>query len=625
MHIDTNKTLSRAYDAEISHVDEENKTVTLSFSSEAPVQRNYGSEVLSHDEGAVNLERMTTAPLLWNHNHDVVLGKVVKANIVNGRGEATVKWSSRAAAKDYWGDVREGILSNVSVGYKIDEYTPITEGKKAIGIRATRWTPYEISILGVPADNSVGIGRSLDEPEVVTTVEETEPQLRSNEVYATTLVSNEVATQEITNMSEVDINEVRAQELDRIRAIQALGTQFQVPQDEVNKMIEGDKSIADVRGIVLDRLKSQAPNINPAPELGLSKKEKRSFSIAKLALAMAEGRPQDAGLEFEASRALEAQNITSKHGGIVIPLMDIETRANPDYLAQTFAQGGALVQTELHQEKFIEYLYNKSSVMQLGATMLSGLQGNIAIPKQNGTSTTYWLNPEGADITESGFPFSQIMMTPKVLGARSQWSYLAMRQPTLDIESLIRADFQHQISLAMDLAALSGSGTGGVPLGIINQPGVNTLSLGTNGGALTFKAITDLIKTVEQNNALIGDAGFLTNARVKYALMNTLKSTGDTASNYIMQSAGDLLGTKAVVSEQVSSAYTKGTGTNLSALIFGVWSELYIGTWSTAEILVNPYGAGFNSGSIDIRIMASMDTQVRHPQSFSLYKDIVAA
>lgn len=624
MNIDINKTETRGYSADVSAINEESRTVTLSFSSEAPVKRSYGSEVLSHAEGAVNLERMGTAPLLWNHNTDIVLGKVINAFVENGRGYAAVKWSTRTEAQGYWNDVKDGILSNISVGYQIDKYEPILDGKKTVGIRATSWKPYEISLLGVPADNSVGIGRSLEEdPEPI--VEEVAE--RAEEVYAANLPSIEVATEQksIITMEE-NITDIRAQELARMKAINSLGTQFKVPQTEINQMIEGDKSIDEVRGIILDRLsKNQAPAINAGvQELGLSQKEQKSYSLVNLVRAAAAGRPETAGLEFEAHRALLNSGIVTKENGYLVPFGDLTMRA-PNYLAQTAAQGGNLVATELHSDKYIDYLYNQAKVVALGATVLTGLQGNIQIPKQNGASTTYWVNPEGSDVTDSAFTFSQVPMTPKVLGARAQYSYLAIQQPTLDIESLIRADFAKQIALAMDLAAINGTGASGQPLGILGQAGTNTVALGTNGAALTYAKLLECIKNVEAANALIGTAGWLINTKTKFSLMNTLKSSADTASNFIMTEPGNLLGYRAETSEQVPGNLTKGSGTALSALVFGVWSELYIGQWSTAEMLVNPYGAGYNSGSIDIRIMATMDVAVRHPQSFSKVVDAVSA
>lgn len=145
--------------------DADTDTFELSFSSETPVARQYGDEVLSHAAGAVDLSRLNdSAPLLFNHNPDQLLGVVDSARVVGGKGRATVRWgtSPEAAAKRQ--DVAIGVLRNVSVGYQINEMDQDEDGTYV----ARNWTPVEISLVSVPSDPTVGIGRSLENDSVKT-------------------------------------------------------------------------------------------------------------------------------------------------------------------------------------------------------------------------------------------------------------------------------------------------------------------------------------------------------------------------------------------------------------------------------------------------------------------------
>ena len=135
-------------------------TLTLSFSSESPVARSFGDEVLSHAAGAVDLSRLNDgAPLLWNHDPNQLLGVVESAQISSSKGRAVVRWGASPEAQQRRADVENGVIRNVSVGYQIDELQ--RQGEVYV---ATSWTPLEISLVSIAADPNVGIGRSLSQP-----------------------------------------------------------------------------------------------------------------------------------------------------------------------------------------------------------------------------------------------------------------------------------------------------------------------------------------------------------------------------------------------------------------------------------------------------------------------------
>jgi len=142
----------------------------LSFSSEEPYDRWWGTEILSHSEGALDLTRLNSiGVVLYNHNRDKVIGKILRAWVEDGRGKAEIEFDSDADSEVIYQKVASGTLKGVSVGYMVEVWEEVAANKKSSDGRftgpcdiATRWTPFEISIVSVPADPTVGVGRSKD-------------------------------------------------------------------------------------------------------------------------------------------------------------------------------------------------------------------------------------------------------------------------------------------------------------------------------------------------------------------------------------------------------------------------------------------------------------------------------
>ncbi|WP_234729715.1 phage major capsid protein [Acidocella facilis] len=290
--------------------------------------------------------------------------------------------------------------------------------------------------------------------------------------------------------------------------------------------------------------------------------------------------------------------------------------------------GASLVATTLLAGSFIDVLRAKARVMSLGPTLLSGLVGNIAIPRQDEPASAYWLDPEGGDTGESEGSFDQVTLIPKTVGARSQYTRQLLMQSTPDIEMLVRNDLAKVLALAIDAACISGTGANGQPTGILNTAGIGSVVLGANGGPLTIDALIELETTLTEANVDEENLAYLTNAKQ----IGGLKGLKDANGRYLWTqypgvfgqrtpTPGEINGYPVARSNNVPGNLAKGTGTNLSAAIFGNWSDLIIGEWGAIEILPNPFGAGFNSGSIDIRAFQSVDVKLRHPASFAAITD----
>lgn len=606
----------------------EDRTLDLSFSSEYPVERWFGNEILSHARGAADLSRLNDgAPLLFNHNMDEIIGVVENARIDGSskRGMATVRFADTERAREVMGMVNDKIIRNVSFGYRINEMQD--EGKDTY--RATKWQPYEISLVTVPADPSIGVGRSV-------TAEERDVIVRrDHQPGAAAPSQNEVNMTQATNAADnaVDIKVVQSEavqaERARIATISALGEKFH-NADLARSLVDGGKSIDEARAAFLEIVGRSAakPVVEGAADLPLTDKEKRDYSVVRAIRAAVTGKWEDAGFERECSAAI-AKRTGKDTAGFFMP-MNIRNASASAYAVGTAGAGttgGTLVATNLLASEFIEVLRNKARVVQLGARMLTGLVGNVDIPRQTSQTATYWVT-EGADVTEAEAAFDKISLSPKTIGARSQITRNMMMQSTPDIEMIVRNDLATVLALGIDLAALSGSGTSGQPTGILNTSGIGSVVGGAAGAAITLDHIIALETSVTSSNAPEDNLAYLTNAKAIGAL-KTLKST---TGQYLWTNSpngqrsgtpGEINGYTVARSNQVSSTGSKGGTNNLSTVVFGNWSELLIGEWGVLEILPNPYGSGYNSGSVDIRALQSVDMGVRHAKSFAAMTDAI--
>jgi HK97 family phage major capsid protein/HK97 family phage prohead protease len=566
----------------------EERTYDFPFSSEFPVARYFGNEILSHEAEAADLSRLNDgAPLLFNHNPDRVIGVVERAYIDGNkrRGYARVRFSRNAFAQEILGDVKDGVLRNVSFGYSIDKMEERGSGDYV----ATAWSPYEISVVSIPADKTVGIGRSLvptsdaasaaPTPDPLPPMENTTPDLA--------VVRSEAAEAERT----------------RIADISALTSKHNM-DDLGRQLIEGGRSLDEARAAVLDKMNiHQEPVTMSAAEIGLSARESRKFSFLRainyLANPTDRSAREAAAFEIEASDAAAAK-LGRQSRGITIP-QDVLRR---DLNVGAATAGGNLVATELDAGSFIDLLRNASALDQAGATVLTGLTGNVAIPRQSGAGTAYWVAESGAP-TESQQSVDQVSLTPKTVAAFTDYSRRLMLQSSIDVENMVRTDLATVLALKIDLAGLYGTGSNSEPLGLKLTTGVGTEDFAA--ATPTFAEVVALESDVATANALMGSPVYLMNAAMRGGLKTKQKDAG--SGLFVME--GDLVnGYRGVLSNQVASG----------DLWFGNFADLIIGYFSGLDLMVDPYTHS-TSGTVRVVAMQDVDIAVRHPESFSRGND----
>ena len=571
--------------AELTTFDEvEDRTYEFPFSSEFPVARYFGNEILSHEASAADLSRLNDgAPLLFNHNPDRVIGVVEGARIDSKgrRGYARVRFSRNAFAQEILGDVKDGVLRNVSFGYSIDKM----EERGSGDFVATAWAPYEVSIVSVPADKTVGIGRALTPTKPAASAAPSPDPLPSMETNATDLA---VVRAEAVEAERSRIAEISAM-CDKHNMVE-LGRQ----------LVESGRSIDEARAAVLDKMNIQQEPVNmSAAEIGLTAQESRKFSFLRainyLANPTDRSAREAAAFEIEASDAAAAK-LGRQSRGITIP-QDVLRR---DLNVGTASAGGNLVATDLDAGSFIDLLRNASALDQAGATVLTGLTGNVAIPRQSGAGTAYWVAESGSP-TESQQTIDQVSLTPKTVAAFTDYSRRLMLQSSIDVENMIRTDLATVLALKIDLAGLYGTGSNSEPLGLKLTTGIGTEDFAND--APTFAEVVALESDVATANALMGSPAYLMNAAMRGNLKTTKKDAG--SGIFIMEN-GEVNGYPGVLSNQVAA----------NDLWFGNFADLIIGYFSGLDLMVDPYTHS-TSGTVRVVAMQDVDIAVRHPESFS--------
>ena len=569
-------------------------SVELSFSSENPVSRGWYTEILSHSPECIRVgERQQHMPLLFNHNPNDLLGVVERAWLGEDRRQhAVVRFAQDERGK--WAEqmVRDGILTNVSFQYQIYDYREETKDV----FRAIDWEVFEISLVTVPADESVGVNRS--DPGKVA------PEPKSDE-------SAREAQKEETKMTEKSSDDILREERARVAEIDALCRQHDMDANWRNQMINEGASVDMVRSAILKKIAAERSARPASPVADMSKKERGQYSLMRAIKLMSSGRSVD-GLEKEVSDQLARSQGLSETSGLYIPSA-VGSRA--------WTGGDNLVGTQHMAEEFVSYLRERSVLANLGARVLSGLVGNVEIPAMEGGATVYW--GKDKDITQSDATFGSVELTMKQAGALMTIPRSLLIQSTPAAEQIIRDDLFNALAEAVDKAAIAGTGTD-QPTGLLSTSGIGEIALGTNGGLVTWDTIIDMATKVREAKVLAGSFAYLVNPTT-LGFLQKMKDTTDRPlwHQSIIEGRPNLLnGYRVVDSTLVPSDLSKGTASKkCSALIFGAWNELLMGEWSAVEITLNPYGSAFASGGTQIRAIQNIDTVVRRPAAFCVVKD----
>ena len=607
-------------------VAEDDRTIEFPFSSEYPVGRYFGEEILSHERGAADLTRLNDgAPLLFNHDPNRVIGVVERGWIDDKkkRGYVSVRFSRNAFAQEVLADVKDGVLRNVSFGYQIREMDQRGEGEFV----ATSWGVHEVSVVSIPADPTVGVGRALDAQPAAPAAPQTptpQPVVEMENTPDLSVVRAEAAA------------EAAKAERTRIASITALADKHGMA-DLGRQFVESGRSIDEARAAVLEKL-GEKP-VDPVKPIEMDQREQANYSITAGIRAALTGdwSSREAGLVREMSQEVMRTSGLQASGkrSFFVPFSALQQRAT--YVTSGATTGGNLVATDLLADEFIEALRNNSIMLGLGIRTMTGLVGDVAIPRRASVANTYYLGTETTAITQSESTFDQITMAPKNLAALSKYSRQTLLQGTPGIEQLVRRDLTDGINLAIDLGILNGSGSSGQPTGIMQTAGIGSVALGTNGGAITVESLVDLEEQVLIDNGALNrdNIAYVTNAKV-LAELKKLRAGGSTTGDgpFLVNNQLDALGRGGTptsvngyplyVTNQVPSNLTKGTSSGVcSAVLMGDFSQAMVGFWGNGlEITVGEDSDDFSKALTSVRGIVTYDVAVRHAESFAAILDV---
>ena len=582
-------------------------TFTFPLSSEEPYARREGNEVLVHDAGAVDLSFLNSgnAPLLDSHRRyeglKAQIGVVKRAFLRDRRLYVEVRFSQKEDAQEIKRDVMDGIVKNVSVGYTVLKTEPsVNPGE----YRVTRWQPTEASFVSIPADTTVGVGRSAT--------------VRTTAMPDPIQMPDPAALQAARGAELADAQR-------EIFALAAVHNQRELADAHVDEAVRKGEipSLAAFRGKLRQALPEDKPLVNR--DIGLKPMETQRFSIVNLARSFADGATDSdvkrAAFERAACAAAAEKDPSAAERGFVLPAelmsswsnfeVDGVRSSNPQVQQQIRAAlstgvNTQVIYTEHLADRFIDNLRNASSVLQAGVTVLGGLDSNVEIPGASSNGTAAWLAAEAANAAEVVQTFRKITLSIKDVAGYTDMTRRMLMQSSIDMEAFVRNNLVLNMAEAIDLAGLSGSGASGVPTGLKNTAGIGSVSYAAVGASPTWAEIVAFETAVASANALRGNPVYLGPASMR----GYLKSTEKAASTgiYLMQSndAG-LNGYPFITSNQVAAA----------DMYFGNFADMLMGMWGSLS-LERDTAALFLSGGVRLRAIQSVDFGVARVGSFCL-------
>lgn len=642
--------LSRSTDAEAT-------VLEFSLSSEAPFERYFGIEILSHADDAVDLSRLADGrhPLLVNHDTDRQVGVIEAAALKDKKLRVRARFGRSALAQEIAADVDDGIRSLVSVGYMIKEveareldaagqmkvrkmtgeefrremsakygadfYRAGPSATRANEADAsppvyivTRWQPFEGSIVAVPADVDVGVGRAAAAAQETPPAPEATPATSAANTPPPAIVTVHIErTRTMNEPTPADLERARTA---GILALAEQYAKFLQPKDAAEAIRSG-KTVEQFKDLILDRMQSNATAT--AGQLDMTPKEVQRYSLARALVASITGDWSKAGLEREASLAT-ARVFGKSPEGFYVPL-DYFRR---DFNIGTSSEAGNLRETGLRTDLFSDALRNAMVLGGLGVRFLTGLSGNVDIPRKSTAGSVGMLSEIGS-AAETSPATAKSSLSPKRIGAYVEVSKQALLQSALALEPMLRDDLLMGAARKIEDQVLNGVGSSNEMTGIRNTSSIGTVTAGTNGATLAWSHLVDLESACANVNAEPGLlAGYVVNTKTRGRAKQVTKST---YMPWLWQDgATPLNGHRVAVTNALPSNLTKGTSTTIcsAALFSSDWSMQVIGLFGAPDIVVDPYSKA-DTGQVKITLNQFADTANRQPEAFAKIEDVLTA
>lgn len=598
---------------ERSSINEEERSIELSFSSEHPVLRRNGYEILSHrsEDADFSFIGSGAAPVLLGHDSSQQIGVVQSAGIVDGVGRAQIKFSRSGLGQEIFNDLVDGVRQNVSVGYSTSQKK--LDGKiEDVNAYRYAWQPYEISIVSLPADPTIGVGRAADEETIINTdiPTATEAQMSDQNL--------EIPEIEATVAEQRSAEVTKTTRAANIADVTAICKRYGF-EDKVEEFVTSERSLEEIKAEIIKEwsARNKATTFSQAPAIHV--KQERSYSLGKAIVAASTGNWKDAGYEREQSQELahKSERNWNEHTFHVDPNMVVRSSNTVGGVGS----GAELVGTQYMPERLIDALWNKTFLGSLGTDSMLGLQGNASFPVINSNATSTFVGEVGPLPAAQSLGTALKTISPKQMVSKFEYSRQLLVQGLPNIEAKVMDQLYRSIAQKLDEVALANSGVTLSTTGLLNEI-TQVVSMGTNGGIPTLAAFWELQKALINSKTLQGNLAYLTSGSAFATMHTTLKDSANTASGYILADGQNTLnGYPLVWSQNVPNTLSKGTGTNLSAAILGNWSDLLVAQWGSIQVEIDPFTAADTSQYL-VRSYSFWDMLIKRPESFAIIKDL---
>lgn len=584
-----------------SRAQEAERTVEATLSTEQPVFRGDYNEILRHTEEAVDLIRAKDGlPLLWSHNAEQQIGVVENIRVYDNKLRGRLRFSEGKLGQEKFRDVQQGILRGISIGYVIQDYETRQQDDYRDDLIATRWQPFEVSAVTVPADTGAGIGRALEFGEL------TKPPADLETMDWQYGIRNRYA----------------------IIACLENCPDFQPAIEELQKRILAAKTEADRQeaGELYTAIFTQATQ-HPDVELHDHKlrytqedKDMIPEKFSPFFNTKTSRRDDPANFSLCRALAMTFDPNAAREGGMEYEIMQDAARSRGKSLGERYTlpeaalfrsvtkggSGGNLVGDEHLAGQFVPALRERLITGRMGATILPGLVSDITIPRSTADSTAGWIAGDGSDAVSASDPtYDALSLTPKTVGCYTTLSRKMLLQGTPASEQLVRDTLSFAVAKALDTAAVNGSGSSNQPLGILGQTGVDS---DTYSSAPTFGEIVDMEGALMTDDADMGSLGYVTTGAMAAILKQTPVVTAMDTMIWTANGEGQgrMNGYRAMTSNLIPTGY----------IVFGNWRDLLVALWSGLDFVVDPYTRAAY-GDVIITIFQDADIAVRHGESFA--------
>lgn len=327
--------------------------------------------------------------------------------------------------------------------------------------------------------------------------------------------------------------------------------------------------------------------------------------------------PTNLTVNLDASIRWARRAGASKH-----EIMEMQ-RARINQRALDTSAGAGSIPT-IVETNLIDLLRPRMVTLGLGAKAMRDMQGLFAIPRQTAAATFYMVSQGGA-VTATNQTIDQVPFSPHTGGAYTTYTRMFLEQTNQDAEMFVREDLSAVVARGVETAAFNGQANSGWPLGLLNNNQITLYAIGANGGAPTWTQIVSMESYVSYYNADVGTLAYCTDALTRGTLKTTAK-IGTTFPIYLWNTEAPdfpINGYPCAITNLLPQNITKGSGTNLHAMIYGNWEDLVYAFWSGLDVIVDPFTSA-PSGAVNIIALQDFDVNVRHYQSFCNCTDIVS-